>query len=83
VLTYAPTAAVNTLLLVSNPKVSVLTAEQMAERAAFVPEGVVRFLERERPGKSIDPQGVITAEGVAADLRETLKRRAAWWGGAK
>jgi hypothetical protein len=51
-------------------------AAQMAERAAFTAEGVVRHLER-GSGK---PARAVTAEEVAGTLEEVMKARAEWWG---
>lgn len=54
----------------------------LAERAAFVPEGFLRWLNRVRPaGDSELPAVPLTVEGVADATADMFRQRAAWWGG--
>ena len=48
----------------------------MAERAAFVPEGAVRYLQR----CGHDNVKAITADDIAGRLGACLKARDQWWG---
>jgi hypothetical protein len=58
-------------------------ALQLAERAAFVPDGMVRWLNSVRPdGKpEATVEGLISAEKLADALEELFRQRVAWWGG--
>ena len=50
-------------------------AEAAAGHTAFTPEGVVAYLRREDRDAEL-----ITADDIAAGLRECLETRAEWWG---
>ena len=54
----------------------------LAEKAAFVPEGFLRWLNRVRPkGKPALTAVPLTAEGVADATAEVLRQLVQWWGG--
>lgn len=54
----------------------------LAEHAAFVPEGMLRWLNAIRPaGKPELAEVPLTAEGVAAATEEMFQKRVDWWGG--
>jgi hypothetical protein len=58
------------------------SALSLAERAAFSPEGMVRWLNRIRPaGAPAQTEAPLTIEGQAADMETTFRERAKWWGG--
>jgi hypothetical protein len=53
----------------------------IAEKAAFVPEGFLRWLNRRRPKGMPELTTVpITAEGIATEIAEAYRQRARWWG---
>jgi hypothetical protein len=53
-----------------------------AERAAFTPEGIVRWMNRIRPADAPErTEAPLTIEGQAADMERTFRKRAEWWGG--
>jgi hypothetical protein len=55
----------------------------LAERAAFIPEGVVAWLNRMRDeGKPEVTQPPVTPDEVAAWLGKQFRERVKWWGGA-
>jgi hypothetical protein len=57
-------------------------ALQLSERAAFVAEGFLRWLNGIRPAG--EPEWVtmpLTAESLAAATAEAFQERVAWWGG--
>jgi hypothetical protein len=54
----------------------------LAEEAAFVPEGLVRWLNGVRPAGAPEVTAVPwTAEDAAAGLDRLFRERVAWWGG--
>jgi hypothetical protein len=54
----------------------------LAEKAAFVPEGVVRWLNDIRPERSPKVTEVrLTAEKVADEAASMFRDRVQWWGG--
>jgi hypothetical protein len=53
----------------------------LAEKAAFVPEGFLRWLNRVRPKGEPELTAVpLTVEGIAAATTEAFRQRAQWWG---
>jgi hypothetical protein len=57
-------------------------ALKLAEQAAFVPGGMVRWLNRLRPEGEPEVTDVpFTAEEAAAALDRFFRKRVAWWGG--
>ena len=53
----------------------------LAEKAAFVPEGFLRWLNRIRPkGKPELPAVPLTVEGVAEETEKAFRHRVQWWG---
>jgi hypothetical protein len=54
----------------------------LTERAAFVPEGFLRWLNEARPAGAAEMSEVpLTAEGVADEVERLFRDRVAWWGG--
>jgi len=54
----------------------------LAEKAAFVPEGFLRWLNRVRPDGEPELTAVpLTVEGVADETAEAFRQRVQWWGG--
>jgi hypothetical protein len=54
----------------------------MAEKAAFVPEGFLRWLNRVRPKGEPELTVVpLTVEGVADETEKAFRWRVQWWGG--
>jgi hypothetical protein len=55
----------------------------LAEKAAFVPEGMLRFLKEvdQRQGKPERSELPWTVEGVAAALEIMFRAHVGWWGG--
>jgi hypothetical protein len=54
----------------------------LAEKAAFVPEGFLRWLNRIRPkGEPELPAVPLTVEGVADETEKVFRWRVQWWGG--
>jgi hypothetical protein len=54
----------------------------MAEKAAFVPEGFLRWLNRVRPKGEPELTAVpLTVEGVADETEKAFRQRVQWWGG--
>lgn len=54
----------------------------MAEKAAFVPEGFLRWLNRARPKGEPELTAVpLTVEGVADETEKAFRWRVQWWGG--
>jgi hypothetical protein len=54
----------------------------LTEKAAFVPEGFLRWLNRGRPKGQPELTAVpLTVEGVAAATAEAFRQRVQWWGG--
>jgi hypothetical protein len=54
----------------------------LAEKAAFVPEGFLRWLNRVRPEGEPELTAVpLTVEGVAEETEQTFRWRVQWWGG--
>ena len=52
------------------------------EKAAFVPEGFLRWLNHVRPkGEPALTAVPLTVEGVAAANEEAFRKRVEWWGG--
>ena len=52
------------------------------EKAAFVEEGFVRFLNRIRPKDAPElTKPHHTAESIADDTEKAFRDRVAWWGG--
>ncbi len=53
-----------------------------AERAAFTPKGMIRFLNSIRPEgePEVDPARLITVEKCADEAEATYRKRAEWWG---
>jgi hypothetical protein len=57
-------------------------ALQLSAKAAFVPEGFLRWLNGIRPaGEPEQVQVPLTAEGVATAMEEAFRERVQWWGG--
>jgi hypothetical protein len=57
-------------------------ALDVSERAAFYPEGFLRWMNRVRPaGEPEQLQVRLTAEGWAAAAEAMFRERIAWWGG--
>jgi hypothetical protein len=57
-------------------------ALQLSAKAAFVPEGFLRWLNRIRPAGEPELVHVpLTAEGVAVAMEEVFLERVRWWGG--
>jgi hypothetical protein len=57
-------------------------ALKMAEKAAFAPEGFLRWLNAIRPaGEPERAEVPLTSEGMAAAAEELFRRRVEWWGG--
>jgi hypothetical protein len=57
-------------------------ALDVTERAAFVAEGFLRWLNANRPAGEPERLTVpLTAEGVAAATEEFFRQRVQWWGG--
>lgn len=57
-------------------------ALKLAERAAFAPEGFLRWLNDIRPaGEAKRTEVPLTVEGVAAATEEMFRKRVEWWGG--
>ena len=57
-------------------------ALKLAERAAFAPEGFLRWLNDIRPaGEAKRTEVPLTVEGVAAATEELFRKRVKWWGG--
>jgi hypothetical protein len=57
-------------------------ALELTEKAAFVPEGFLRWLKRVRPkGEPEFTVVPLTAEGVAEANAEAYRQRVQWWGG--
>jgi hypothetical protein len=55
---------------------------ELTEKAAFVPEGFLRWLNRVRPKGEPELTAVpLTAEGVADTNAEAFRQRVQWWGG--
>ena len=54
----------------------------LAEKAAFVPEGFLRWLNRIRPKGEPELTAVpVTVEGVADETGKAFRWRVQWWGG--
>jgi hypothetical protein len=54
----------------------------LAEEASFVPEGLVRWLNRVRPaGEPARAEVPLTPEGIADAAAGAFRRRVEWWGG--
>jgi hypothetical protein len=54
----------------------------MAEKAAFVPEGFLRWINRVRPKGEPELTAVpLTVEGVADETEKVFRWRVQWWGG--
>ena len=54
----------------------------LAEKAAFVPEGMLRWLNAMRPaGEPLVTEVGLTAASVAAATEEVFRQRVGWWGG--
>lgn len=54
----------------------------LAEKAAFVSEGVLRWLNDTRPAGEPGPAAVpLTVEGMANTTAEMFRQRVEWWGG--
>lgn len=54
----------------------------LTERAAFVPEGFVRWLNAVRPADAPELTAApLTVDGIAAATETAFRQRAAWWGG--
>ena len=54
----------------------------LAEKAAFTPEGFLRWLNRIRPAGQPELTTVpLTAEAVAKAAEEAFRKRVEWWGG--
>jgi hypothetical protein len=54
----------------------------LTEKAAFVPEGFLRWLNRVRPKEAPELTAVpLTVEGVADQTEKAFRRRVQWWGG--
>jgi hypothetical protein len=54
----------------------------LAEKAAFVPEGFLRWLNRVRPKGEPELTAVpLTVEGVADETAKAFRWRVQWWGG--
>jgi hypothetical protein len=54
----------------------------LAEKAAFVPEGFLRWLNRVRPKGEPELTAVpLTVEGVADETEKAFRWRVQWWGG--
>jgi len=57
-------------------------ALKLAERAAFAPEGFLRWLNDIRPaGEAKQTEIPLTVEGMAAATEEMFRKRVDWWGG--
>jgi len=57
-------------------------ALKLAEEAAFMPEGMLRWLNAVRPAGEPEIHDVaMTAEDTAAGLERIFRERVAWWGG--
>lgn len=57
-------------------------AWKLAEKAAFEPEGFLRWLNRIRPKDEPEATEVpLTVEGVARSSEEMFRSRVEWWGG--
>jgi hypothetical protein len=57
-------------------------ALKLAERAAFAPEGFLRWLNDIRPaGEAKRTEVPLTVEGVAEETEELFRKRVDWWGG--
>ena len=57
-------------------------AMALAEKAAFVPEGFLKWLNRIRPrGKPKLTEVPLTAEAVAKANEDIFRQRVQWWGG--
>jgi hypothetical protein len=57
-------------------------ALDLAEKAAFVPEGFLRWLNAIRPaGQPERTEVPCTAEGMAAAAEDMFRERVQWWGG--
>jgi hypothetical protein len=57
-------------------------ALQLAETAAFAPEGFLRWLNAIRPaGEAKRTEVPLTVEGVAVATEVLFRKRVAWWGG--
>ena len=54
-------------------------ALQLAEQAAFAPEGMVRWLDDVRPEGEPAEAATATPEMVAAGLERLFRVRVAWW----
>jgi hypothetical protein len=54
----------------------------LAEKAAFTPEGFLRWMNRIRPkGKPELTKVLLTAEAIAKELEEIFREKVQWWGG--
>ena len=54
----------------------------LAEKASFVPEGFLRYLNTIRPaGRPELTEGPLTVEGLADATAKLFQDRVAWWGG--
>jgi hypothetical protein len=54
----------------------------LAEKAAFTPEGFLRWMNRIRPrGKPKLTEVLLTAQAVAKELEEIFREKVQWWGG--
>jgi hypothetical protein len=54
----------------------------LTDKAAFTPEGLVRWLNRARPAGGPERTGIaMTAEGFADAAAELFRERVGWWGG--
>jgi hypothetical protein len=54
----------------------------LAEKAAFTPEGFIKWLNRIRPTEEPELTNVpMTANGVATAIEMAFRQRAQWWGG--
>jgi hypothetical protein len=59
-----------------------LHALELAEKAAFAPEGFLRWLNAVRPaGAATHAEVPLTVVGVAAATAEAFRQRVEWWGG--
>ncbi len=58
-------------------------ALKLTERGAFVPEGMVRWLNRIRPDGAAEAreEDLITPENYAAEAETVFRARVDWWGG--
>jgi len=54
----------------------------LTEKAAFVPEGFLRWINRVRPKGEPELTAVpLTVEGVADETEKAYRHRVQWWGG--